>query len=180
VINLPFGKGQKFGNGLGGPANEIVSGWAVNGITDFQSGFPIYLTTGTQNQLTNFGAGVTRPNRVPGCNPVIGGSGLDRVKAGGWFNTACFAYPGDYAFGNEPRVDPRVRADGVKNFDFSMQKSTAIRESASLEFRAEFFNLFNRVQFAPPIGTQGAKNFGQVGYQVNKPRQIQLSLRVNF
>ena len=180
ILNLPFGNGQKYGNNLGGPASAFISGWAVNGITDFQSGFPVYLITGTQNQLTNFGAGFTRPNRVAGCKPVIGGSGLDRVKSGAWFDTACFTYPGDYAFGNEPRVDPQVRADGVKNFDFSLQKSTPIHESANLEFRAEFFNLFNRVQFAPPIGTQGASNFGQVNYQVNKPRQIQLSLRVNF
>lgn len=180
VVGLPFGKGQRFGNDLNGPASAFVSGWAVNGITDFQSGFPIYLTTGTQNQLTNFGAGITRPNKVPGCNPVIGGSGLDRVKAGGWFNTSCFSYPGDYAFGDEPRVDSQIRADGIKNFDVSVQKSTTLRESANLEFRAEFFNIFNRVQFAPPIGTQGASNFGQVTYQVNKPRQIQLSMRVNF
>jgi Carboxypeptidase regulatory-like domain len=180
VLNLPFGKGQRFGNSFNNTVSTVVSGWAVNGITDFQSGFPVYFATGTQNQLTNFGAGITRPNRVPGCNPVIGGSGLDRVKSGGWFNTACFTYPGDYSFGNEPRVDPQVRADGVKNFDFSLQKSTTLHESANLEFRAEFFNIFNRVQFAPPIGTQGASNFGDVTYQVNKPRQLQLSLRLNF
>ena len=85
-----------------------------------------------------------------------------------------------YMFGNEPRVDPTLRGDGIKNFDFSFQKSTSIRESASLEFRTEFYNVFNRVQFAPPGPTVGSNNFGQVGYQVNKPRQIQLSLRLNY
>jgi hypothetical protein len=181
VENLPFGKGQKFGNSLNGPLTAIVSGWAINGITTFQSGFPVFFYMSTNNQLaSSFGAGTTRPNMVAGCNPVIGGSGLARVKAGGWFNTSCFSNPGSYAFGNEPRVDPSIRGDGIKNFDFAFQKSTAIHESANFEFRAEFFNIFNRVQFAPPIPSVGASNFGQVTYQVNKPRQIQLSARVNF
>jgi hypothetical protein len=136
---------------------------------------------------------------VPGCQKVIGGSGLARVQAGGWFNTSCFANVGSptlangtpnpfigtnfyngYGFGNEPRVDSEVRGDGQKNFDFSFQKSTLIHESANVEFRAEFFNLFNRVQFAPPGNTVGTGNFGQVTYQVNSPRQIQLSLRLNY
>ena len=85
-----------------------------------------------------------------------------------------------YGFGNEPRVDPEIRADGAKNFDFSFQKSTAIWEHSNLEFRAELFNIFNRVQFAPPGNTVGTGNFGRVTYQVNSPRQIQLSLRLNF
>ena len=188
VLNLPFGKGQKFGNNLNGPANALVSGWAINGITTFQSGFPMFLATASPNLITSsFGAGLLRPNVVPGCNKVIGGSGLSRVNAGGWFNTSCFVYPtsasdptGLVTFGNEPRTDPDIRADGIKNFDFSMQKSTALHESVNLEFRTEFFNIFNRVQFSPPVSTQGAGNFGAVLYQANRPRQIQLSLRVNF
>jgi hypothetical protein len=181
VENLPFGKGQKYANSVSGIGDALVSGWAVNGITTFQSGFPVFYYMSSNNQLnSSFGAGTTRPNVVAGCNKVIGGSGLARAQAGGWFNTSCFASPGNFAFGNEPRVDSQVRGDGIKNFDFSLQKSTPIHESANFEFRAEFFNIFNRVQFAPPIPSVGASNFGQVTYQVNKPRQVQLSARVNF
>jgi len=85
-----------------------------------------------------------------------------------------------YQFGDEPRVDPTLRGDGIKNFDFSFQKQTSIAEGVRLQFRTEFFNVFNRVQFAPPGPTAGSNNFGQVTYQVNKPRQIQLSLRLNY
>jgi Carboxypeptidase regulatory-like domain len=199
VVNLPFGKGQRFGDGISGPLNEAVSGWAINGVTTFQSGFPVFLSDSTQGQLPNYGAGTIRPMVVPGCDKKIGGSGLDRVKAGAWFSTSCFAnvgatklangnpnpfagtqYDAGYGFGNEPRTDPTLRSDGVKNFDVAIQKSTAFYESANLEFRAEFFNVFNRVQFAPPGNQVGSQNFGQVAYQVNRPRQIQLSLRVNF
>jgi hypothetical protein len=188
VLNLPFGKGQKFASSLNGPENALVSGWAFNGITTFQTGFPVFFATSNPNLLTSdFGAGLLRPNVVPGCSRVIGGSGLTRVNTGKWFNTSCFVYPtsasdptGLVTFGNESRTDPLIRGDGIKNFDFSFQKSTTIHESANLEFRAEFYNLFNRVQFAPPVATQGAGNFGAVEYQANHPRQIQLSLRVNF
>jgi hypothetical protein len=188
VLNLPFGKGQKFADSLSGPLGTLVSGWAVDGITTFQSGFPVFFATASPNLITsNFGAGLLRPNVVPGCNKLIGGSNLSRANAGGWFNTSCFAYPtsasdptGLVTFGNEPRADPDIRADGIKNFDFSLQKSTVLHESANLEFRAEFFNFFNRVQFSPPVSTLGASNFGAVLYQANRPRQIQLSMRVNF
>jgi hypothetical protein len=202
VLQLPFGKEKQFANNLSGPANSLIAGWALNGITTFQSGFPLTFTTSVQNQLAQkFGAGLTRPNMVAGCNPNIGGSGLARVNAGGWFNPACFQYPGDYAYGNEPRVDPQLREDGIKNFDFALQKSTALHEQLSLDFRAEFFNIFNRTQFgAPglldpvsstcPIWTPTAytsnsacsstPSFGLVTTQLNNPRQMQFSLRLNY
>lgn len=195
VLNLPFGHGQRYANNSTGVLDAAVSGWTVTGIGIFQSGFPLFFSTTTPNKLqSSFGAGTTRPNVVPGCNKKVAGSGLSRVNAGGWFNVACFSYAGDYAFGDEPRVDPDLRGDGIKNFDFSFQKSTRLLESTNLEFRTEFFNIFNRVQFAPPgavapvsaasptvnpLGTTNG-NFGQVAYQVNRPRQIQLSLRLNF
>jgi outer membrane receptor protein involved in Fe transport len=195
LLDLPFGKGKMYAGNLSGIADALVSGWAINGITVLQSGFPIFFSTTTQNKLqSSFGAGTTRPNVVPGCSKKVSGSDLTRVNAGGWFNVSCFSYAGDFAFGNEPRVDPDLRAAGVKNFDFSLQKSTVLHESTNLEFRAEFFNVMNRVQFAPPgsiapvsaaspnvvPGAASNGNFGQVSYQVNKPRQIQLSLRLNF
>jgi hypothetical protein len=196
ILNLPFGKGQKYGNSLSGVGNELASGWAVNGITTVQSGFPTFIgTTGTSNQLGTYGGGTIRPNVVPGCNKKVAGSGLTRVNAGGWFNVTCFSYAGDSAFCNEPRVDPDLRSDGVKNFDLALKKATPIHESANLEFRTEFFNIFNRVQFAPPGAmapvnastpfiTQGSLPantlYGKVAYQTNKPRQIQLSLRLTF
>jgi hypothetical protein len=180
VLPLPFGKGQKYGNSLSEAGNLLVSGWAVNGITTFQSGFPLFMSAANNPLSNNFGAATERPNVVAGCNKNIGGSGTARVQAGAWFNINCFTTPANYTFGNEPRVDPDLRTDGQKNFDFALQKSTPVHESIGIEFRAEFFNIMNRVQFAPPVTQQNAGNFGSVQYQVNKPRQIQLSLRINY
>lgn len=201
VYNLPFGHGQRFGGNLTGVTNALASGWNVSGITTFQSGFPLKITESTASPLTtNFGGGILRPNVVAGCNKQASGSALQRVKAGAWFNTSCFQYPSaagiptGYAFGNEPRVDPKLYSEGTDNFDFALEKGTHVTERTSLVFRAEFFNLFNRVQFSPPVvassnpntNTSGAgvqttgSQFGQILSQGNNPRQIQFSLRLNY
>ena len=180
VLDLPFGKGQRFANRLSRPADMLVSGWSVSGITTFQSGFPLFLTEAQSNPLTQFfGGGALRPNVVAGCHKKIAGSAVSRLNE--WFNTSCFTFPGDYVFGNEPRVDPTLTSEGVNNYDFAAIKSTDLwGERANVQFRAEFFNVFNRVQFAPPVGQQGSSNFGEILSQVNQPREIQFSLRVDF
>jgi len=180
VLNLPFGKGQKFANNLARPFDRLISGWNVDGITTLQSGFPVFLTEASSNPLTQFfGGGTLRPNVVPGCDKKISGTAVSRLNR--WFNTPCFTFPGNYTFGNEPRADANITSEGIENYDFAAMKSTNISgERINLQFRAEFFNIFNRVQFAPPVNQQGSSNFGQILSQVNQPREIQFSLRVNF
>jgi hypothetical protein len=189
VLNLPFGEGQKYAQfkGVGG---AVVSGWAVNGISTFQSGFPLALQMASGNNLTNdFGAGQLRPDYTPsasGCNgkKTVSGSAHDRL--GEWFNTACFQAPGTaagtvgWALGSESRVDSALSGEGMNNFDVSILKSTKIWEKTNLQFRAELFNIFNRVQFAPPVIQQDASNFGQILSQGNQPRLVQFSLRLNY
>jgi len=180
VLDLPFGKGQRFANTLSRPVDMLVSGWSVSGITTFQSGFPLFITEAQSNPLTQFfGGGTLRPNVVPGCDKKISGSARSRLNE--WFNTSCFTFPGNYAFGNESRVDPTLTSQGINNYDFAAMKSTNLwGERANVQFRAEFFNIFNRVQFAPPVTQQGSSNFGEILSQVNQPREIQFSVRVNF
>jgi hypothetical protein len=73
-----------------------------------------------------------------------------------------------------------TRAQGINNWDFSASKVTPVTEEVSVDFRGEFFNLFNRVQFAPPNTSFGGASFGLITSQANNPRQIQFSLRVSF
>jgi len=108
--------------------------------------------------VRSFGGGVLRPNVVPGCNKTIGGSAISRLNK--WFNTSCFTFPGQFAFGNQPRVDANLKSQGIDNYDFSLMKSTKVTERATVQFRAEFFNLFNRVQFAPPVTQNDSATFG--------------------
>jgi len=97
-----------------------------------------------------------------------------------YFNTACFTAPGQFEFGNSPRVDPDLRAKGINNFDITVVKNTDLTERYKLQFRAEVFNLANRVQFSPPNTQFGASTFGQVTAQYNNPRLIQFGMRLSF
>lgn len=124
------------------------------------------------------GAGVSRPNYTAGCNKSISGSAQARL--GAYFNTSCFAQPGPWEFGNEPRVDPDLRGPGIANYDISLSKATPITERINLSFRAEFFNVFNRVQFSPPGTQPGSATVGQITAQYNQPRLVQFGLRLSF
>jgi hypothetical protein len=184
ALDLPFGKGRKFFPAAEGVLNKIVNGWGIDGVTIFQRGFPVAFSNGQANGTTLFGGG-SRPNRVPGCDPSFSGSAISRLDE--WFNTACFTAPADFTFGDESRVDPRLRAEGIANFDFALFKTTrfANSERLGLEFRTEFFNLFNRTQFAPPNTVCCSVNnpdFGVVTATApgTNPRLVQFGLRLFF
>jgi hypothetical protein len=105
------------------------------------------------------------------------------ARLSGWFNTACFTQPSNFGFGNENRVDSQLRASGVANSDIAAFKGTAINERFNLQFRAEVFNLFNRVQFAYPntvCCSNTNASYGVVSGQTNQPRIFQFALRLVY
>jgi outer membrane receptor protein involved in Fe transport len=186
VLDLPFGRDRHWLRDVHGVSDKLISGWSVDGITTFQSGFPLVMTYALPTTLSQyFGAGTPRPNVIAGCSKGIGGSGVSKIPR--WFNTSCFSAPSTYGFGNESRTDPTLRGQGIDNWDISASKNTRLTERVGLEFRGEFFNMFNRVQFAPP-GTAynpntlktAANTFGVVTAQNNSPRQIQFALRLRY
>jgi hypothetical protein len=186
VLDLPLGQNRRWLSGVHGISAKLVSGWGLDGITTFQSGFPLVMTYALPTVLSQyFGAGTPRPNVQPGCSKAIGGSGVSKIPQ--WFNTSCFSAPSNYGYGNESRTDPSLRGQGIDNWDIAAFKKTNITERVALEFRGEFFNTFNRVQFAPP-GTAynpntlhtAANTFGVVTSQNNSPRQMQFALRLRF
>jgi hypothetical protein len=145
VLDLPVGRGKRVLGNVGGFADRIVSGWGLSGVSTFQSGLPLAFTTASN--LTNSLGGGSRPNVVSG-NKAVDGSAQSRL--GQWFNTQAFASPAAFTYGNESRTDPTLRAASIANWNFTIVEKTEIRERWKLEFRREFFNLFNRVQFADP------------------------------
>lgn len=188
TLGLPFGRGRKFLNNTNGFVNRLVGDWKINGIVTFQSGFPLAFQYSSPNTLQTLyakgdagpglPAGVSRPDYVQGCAKSIDASPKDKLTK--YFNTACFVKSDDFAFGNEPRVDPDLRAQGISNLDASIAKKVSITERVGFEFRAESFNLLNRTQFAPPNAQVDVATYGTVVSQVNQPRLLQLSGRVNF
>jgi hypothetical protein len=195
-LDLPFGHGQKFLNTSNGVVNALVGGWRMAGITVFHSGVPIAIQTGGNdytNYLGEFGAGPIRPNQVAGCNKNVTGS--KQSKAADWFNRSCFTLPGAFSFGNETRVDDKIRTSGEANFDLSASKVFKVYANVKGKISVEAFNLFNRSQFAAPDSglTDGSivtnqstgavlygSNFGVVTRQANPPRQLQLAARFSF
>jgi hypothetical protein len=177
-LDLPFGRGKKFMSGVSGVSDKVISGWGVNGIDTFQRGFPTSVSQGF-NLVQLFNAGESRPNFVSGCNPHVSGSGVSKLN--GWFNTACFSATAPFTFGDVPPTLGNVRMSGVNNWDLALFKNTAITERFGLQFRAEFFNLFNRVQFGSPGQFLVVpQTFGVVSSQINNPRLIQFGLRLSY
>ena len=98
---------------------------------------------------------------------------------------SCFTAPGAWGFGDESRVDATLREAGINNWDIALYKTTKFGpdNKLGLQFRTEFFNAFNRVQFGPPnTGCCTANNgaFGVVNSQLNSPRLIQFALKFLF
>ncbi|MEO6802554.1 MAG: TonB-dependent receptor, partial [Granulicella sp.] len=193
TLGLPVGRGKWLLSNANGFVNRIVGDWKLNGIYTAQSGFPLAFQYSSANTLqTNFAAGdagpglpagVSRPDFVPnatGCANNKSISGSPKNKLTKYFNTACFVKSSEFAYGNEPRVDPDLRAEGINNFDFSLGKSVSIEGRFNFEFRAESFNLLNRTQFAPPNAQVDVATYGTVATQINQPRLLQLSGRINF
>ncbi len=178
VLDLPVGHGKRFMNNANGIVDGVISGWGIDGVTTLQRGFPLKITDASPNLLTglSLGTGTIRPDVVQGCNKN------GNRSLGEWFNTDCFVSAPAYTFGDEPRVDSNLRQDGIINFDFAAFKKTYFGpdKKLNLEFRAEFFNIFNRVQYGAPNTALSNSSFGVVSSDVNSPRLIQFALRFSF
>lgn len=178
IYDLPFGKGKKFGSDWNGLTNSLLGGWQATLIEKITSGFPVPLIdsnnlSGTYFQNGN-GDNYNRPNYVPGCS--VGAANHSALQ---WINSSCFAFPANGALGNANRV-PATGPDFV-NTDFSLIKQFALPwENMGLNFRAEFFNLFNHAQFGMPVNDINAPGFGAVESTVNNPRLVQFALKLTF
>jgi hypothetical protein len=125
----------------------LGAGWQLNSIITIQSGRPISILTNSGGVNSNF---VQRPDIILGANPILPHWTPDR----GYLNPLAFAYPAvtpadpNGYFGNLGR--DQIYGPGFVNFDFSVTKNFQLRERLTLQFRAEFFNIFNHPNFALP------------------------------
>ena len=176
---LPVGAGKKFLGSAHGPLNLLVGGWQANAIQRYNSGPPISVSGGGPIPLFNGG---NRPDRVSGA-PVrtnAARSNFDPARDL-YLNVAAFAQPAPFTFGNAPPALGDVRNFGLFNEDFSVLKDFQIHERHKLQFRAEFFNIFNRVVFGgPSTNLNSPASFGRISGQSNSPRYSQLGLKYIF
>jgi hypothetical protein len=172
VWELPFGRGKRWLGGAGRGVDALLGGWQMNGISTFASGQPVAVT----NSIATT-SGANRPHNL-GRSAKKSGSVTSRLDS--YFDASAFLAPGPFQFGTSPRTLPDVRGDGPQNFDLSLFKNFKFLERYTVQFRAEFFNLFNTPQFAEPNGAFGNAQFNRVNAQANVPRDVQLALRLSF
>jgi hypothetical protein len=172
VWELPFGKGKTIGGGAGRGLNLLIGGWQINGVTTFQSGTPLAIGNPV-NQL-GFGAG-TRPVNL-GRSARLPESQRTPDR---WFDTTVFAQPAPFTFGNTTRYSPDLRGPGINSWTTGFFKDASISERVFLQFRAEFFNLFNHPLWRAPGVTVDTPLFGRVTSKTGN-RSGQLAMKVIF
>lgn len=169
LYELPFGKGRKWGASWGTATDLLLGGWALEGITRLESGPPLLISTGVDR--ANTGRSTQRPDLVG--DPNDGPKTPDE-----WFNTKAFVLPALYTFGT---AGPYItNADGIIGVDVAVDKKFRIREGHNIEFRTEFFNVSNTVNFGDPTVAMNNATFGKITSQRTPPRQIQFGLRYRF
>jgi hypothetical protein len=160
-----------------GFAGKVLNDWAVSGITQFQSGFPIRLDTENDNELiaSIFFLGTEAPQQVAPfqkLNPKTSGSF--------WFNPNDFQDPqlGHFNIGTQRSI---CCGPGLDQWDFSVHKKIALTEDKYFQFRAELFNIFNHTNFYNPDGhfSDGPTLFGKIT-QAQDPRLVQFALKFMF
>ena len=159
---LPFGKGKHFAANASGIANGLIGGWVLSGVFTRQSGAPV-----------NWG------------NVIYLGGPLqwNSHNADHAFDTTRFVTSSTQQLSNNFRVFPtrfnNLRQDGSNTIDASLLKNTKLTESVRLQFRVEFFNLFNHPEFNAPDLNPTSSTFGRITGQANDIGRVgQLGLRL--
>jgi outer membrane receptor protein involved in Fe transport len=176
-----------------GFAGKALDGWAVSGITTYQTGFPIRITSSADNELMNsfdfelpgepdqlskFGWQSPQKNSNYYFNPQIFTQNTGDPTCGGNLYPGCYDPSLLGRVGNAPRTI--CCGPGISETDFSVIKNIPLSERSHFEFRAEIFNVFNHTQFFNPDGnsTDGSQ-FGRVT-EVKDPRLMQFALKFYF
>lgn len=187
VYDLPFGKNRRYLTS--GPASWVLGNWRITSVNLYSSGTPVAVTSSYGLALSN---GRTPPyvTSYEGWQPAQWANGsfdpaVDRFFSP--YGAGPFPLQGTGtsldAFGNATRYNPKLRQFPNFTENMSVTRLFPIHESVQLEFRAEAFNVFNRVRFGTGSTQLQDSNFGRLtssGDLLNTPRQLQLALKLYF
>jgi len=169
IWDLPFGQGRRWGSNWGGALNAAFGGWTLASIVTLTSGQPFSVVVA--GDPANIGQG-TRANLVGDPQPDAFQDSLNE-----YFNTAAFAAPEPFTFGNLGRNT--LTGPSLKNVDFATYKRFFLTEGLDLQFRFEAFNFFNRANFNFPGNTLGTAQFAQIS-SARTARKLQFGLKLVF
>jgi hypothetical protein len=166
VPRLPFGR----------TAGKLLNGWQLNSILVWQSGFPFTVSSGVDNSFS--GVGGDRADYIGG-NAKLSDDRPLNDKLLQWFDTTRFVANAPGTFGNSGRGI--LRGPGYFNTDLGVLKSTAVTERLNVQFRAEFFNVFNHPNFRLPTSNISSSQRGRITAVVDdNQRIIQFGLKLLF
>jgi hypothetical protein len=183
IYTLPFGKGSFF-DAHNRIVNGVIGNWQLSATEQYQTGTPFGPITGT----------CLVPFTGSGCyadyNPSFSGSARTNGKIGSgsnplstqYINKTAFQSAASYTFGNTPRTlaYSSLRNEALKNENLAVAKTIPITERINFQFKADAFNLFNRVQFGGMNTDITSSAFGQINGQSNTPRQLQFEGYIRF
>jgi len=170
IIDLPVGSGHWLGN-FSDWSQFILDGWRLSGITHIRDGR--FFTVRMPGDPNNDGVSGDRPDRIGSGHLDASERSVDQ-----WFNTLDFAEPAEaYGFGDSGRNI--LMAPGYHAWDVSVIKQTRLSDGDVLEFRIEFFNAFNQVNFDRPNSEFGTSVFGTI-FGAERAREIEIALKYSF
>jgi hypothetical protein len=159
-------------------ARGVFGGWLFSGVIGVQSGTPLTMLAGKDQSLTL----LNRDRAVMVGSPYGSGACGTTAPCVDYINPASFALPPLGQFGNTGKAS--LRFPGQATWDMGLFKDIPLHERWKLQFRAEFFNVFNRVNFQQPnqsnqVDTVSSAGFGSIR-AANDPRIGQLALKLIF
>jgi hypothetical protein len=170
IVEMPFGRGRRFGSQVNTVVDRLIGGWQISGIYQFQTGRPVgnfgnLLLTGSIDDI-----GIPKSERT----------------LGRWFNVDAFNRIAAQQLASNVRTFPfrldSVRLDDINNVDLSLIKNTAVAGRVRAQFRLEALNAFNHPQFPTPNITATQAAFGTIvpSTQENYARRVQAMIKVLF
>jgi hypothetical protein len=174
IYDLPFGRGKMFGQNANRAVNEVIGGWQVSPIVSFRTGWPMTIL-GANDSSGTFGRGAR-----PDCNglPSIQNTAIPGVGVQWFTNTGQFTNPAIGTFGDCSPQLSGLRTPHYSDVDLSLHKDFPITERFRLQFRTDFINAFNHVQYNAPNPSLGS-GLGQIT-SAQPPRNIQLALKLYY
>lgn len=155
----------------------VFANWVLSGIVTAQTGDPLTILSGFGAGSDRSGTGLGRDRAdYLGGTPYLSGP-CTAIRCLNYINTAAFAQPSAGTFGNLGKGT--LRGPGLFNWDMGMSKNFAFTERCRLQFRAEFFNVFNRPQLNDPNTSRNSSTFGTITSASNF-RVGQMALKLYF
>ena len=157
VYDLPFGRGQMFGNNVWKPLQFALGNWNISGVERLTTGYPFTPTIATDTYIDTTHTHEIRPNIVPGVplhNPDWNRNCPTGTLCAPYVNYSAFELPPAGQLGNAPRTISGITGPLVQTLDLSVQKNFKLGEKRRIQFRVDALNVLNHPVFrtAPDVG----------------------------